>query len=302
MRVARDAKTINMNTNRVCVDREGTASGRLGWRVLAARSPLWLGLMMAWVSGCSTIKESSPPRTATEELLLSTAADRALEYTSFPWLDGKKVFVEDKYFESYDKGHAVSLLRERFSASGALFVKTDDKADVIVEIRSDALSMDIADLLAGLPAMALPIPLAGPVTTPEIVLYKSHRSDAVTKVALFAYERASGRYLESAGPMLGRAYLHLYKVLFVSWRRTDVPELPGHGNKKKRPAQPSHAGPAAGPQPQFSPPPPPSQAGAAAGPQPERPGAKTEAPEAGGTAGTASGTNAAGILGAQRND
>jgi hypothetical protein len=278
-----EIKAINMNTNRTYDDRESGASGKLGWRVLAARSPLWLGLMMAWVSGCSTIKESLPPRTATEELLLSSAADRALEYTSFPWLDGKKVFVEDKYFESYDKGHAVSLLRERLSASGALFVKTDDKADVIVELRSDALSMDMAEMLVGLPAMALPIPLAGPVTTPEIVLYKSHRSDAVTKVALFAYERASGRYLESSGPMLGRAYLHLYKVLVVSWRRTDVPELPGHGNKKKGPSQPPRAG-------------------AAAGPQPERPGAKTEAPEASGTAETTTGTNASKVPGARWSD
>jgi hypothetical protein len=220
-------------------------------------------LLIALVSGCSTVKESTPARTATEQLLLSSATERALEDTHFPWLDGKKVFLEDKYFESYDKGMAVGLMRQRVSASGALLMKTDDKADVIVEIRSDALSMDMAEMLVGVPAMAVPIPLAGPVTTPEIVLYKSHRSDSIAKFALFAYERASGHYLESAGPMLGRAYLHLYKVLVVPWRRTDVSELPGYGHKKKRAAQASQPS-------QFSQPPPasqPSQAGAAANPK-----------------------------------
>ena len=171
-----------MNTNRTYSDLGGGASGKRGWGV-PEWGLLWLALI-AGVSGCSTVKESTPPRTATEELLLSTATDRAIEPARFPWLDGKKVFVEDKYFESYDKGHAVSLLRERISASGALLVKTNDKAEVIVELRANALSMDLADLLVGIPAIPLPISLAGPViTTPEVALYKSHKFDSITKVA-----------------------------------------------------------------------------------------------------------------------
>jgi hypothetical protein len=184
-----------------------------------------------------------------------------------------------------------------------LLAKTDDKADVIVETRSSVLSMDVSDFLVGVPTMTVPIPFAGPLQTPEIALFKSHRSDSVAKVALYAREQASGHYIESAGPMLGRAYLHLYKVLFVSWRRTDVPELPGHGNKRRRPSQSSQAGAAAGSQPEFSPPVPasPPPVGAAAGPGPERPGARTEAPEASGTPVTTSGTNAPSIPGVPPN-
>jgi len=222
---------MSMNTNSTYSDRGSRASHKLGWRMPANRGLVWLALL-ATVSGCSTVKETTPVRTATEELLLSTATDRAIEPARFPWLDGKKVFVEDKYFESYDKGHAVGLLRERISASGGLLVKTDDKADVIVELRADALSMDMADLLVGVPGMAVPIPLAGPMTTPELALYKRHKFDSITKVALFAYERASGHYVKSAGPMVGRSYLHYYKVLFVSWKRTDVSELDQPHKKK----------------------------------------------------------------------
>jgi len=134
--------------------------------------------------------------------------------------------VEEKYFESYDKGYAVGVIRERLSASGALLVKAEDKADVIVEPRSGVLSMDNDETLVGLPAMGLPIPLAGVVQTPELAFYKSKKADTIAKFALFAYERGSGRYLESAPPMEGGARFHLYKVLFVSWLKTDVPELP----------------------------------------------------------------------------
>ncbi len=182
------------------------------------------------ICGCRTTKDTTPARTATEQLLLSTAAERAVEDRDFAWLAGKKVFVEDKYFESYDKGNAISLIRERLSASGALLVKTDDKADTIVEIRSPALSMDSSVTLLGIPNMTVPVPLAGPLQTPEIAIYKSEVWDSIGKFALYAYERESGRYLQSANIMEGTAYLHRYKIMFISWKRTDVPEL-----KKQKP-------------------------------------------------------------------
>ena len=190
-------------------------------------------LLLALVCvGCKTVRETTPARTATEQLLLGTAAEHATEDRFFQWLAGKKVFVEDKYFEAYDKGNAISLIRERISSSGAFLVKTDDKADTIVEIRSPALSMDNSSMLVGLPAMTLPIPLAGPVSTPELALYKDSKADSVAKFGLFAYERESGKHVETADPMLGQSYLHNYKVLFISWKRTDVPELKKAKKKK----------------------------------------------------------------------
>jgi hypothetical protein len=147
--------------------------------------------------------------------------------------------VEDKYFEGYDKGYIVGLIRERLSASGALLVKTDDKADVIVEARSGAFSIDSSGTLVGLPALTLPIPLTGPVQTPELSLYKSKLSDAIAKVSLFAYERGSGRYLQSAGPMEGDAHLHIYSVLFVTWHRTNVPEFSPPAKPTFSPLQPA---------------------------------------------------------------
>ena len=182
-------------------------------------------VMAGFICGCTTVKETTPARTATEQLLLSTATQSATEDRYFAWLTGKKVFVEEKYFDSYDKGNAISSIRERISASGAFLVSTQDKADTIIEIRSAALSMNNSSTLVGVPAMTVPIPLAGPVTTPELSLYKDAISDSIAKFALYAYERESGKYIESAGPMVGKAYLHLYKVLFISWKRTDIPEL-----------------------------------------------------------------------------
>jgi hypothetical protein len=185
--------------------------------------------------GCHTVRESVPPRTATEQLLLSTAADKAMVHQRFDWLEGKKTYVEDKYFEGYDKGYAVGLIRERLSANGALLVKHVSKAEIVVEIRSGALSMDNSEWLIGIPAMTVPLPLAGPVQTPELALYKRKDSDSIAKLVLFAYKRKSEQYLRSVKPMLGRAQLRTYKVLIFSWRKTDVPEL--IPRPKSRPAK-----------------------------------------------------------------
>jgi hypothetical protein len=148
-----------------------------------------------------------------------------LRAVDFSWLDGKKVFVQDNYFESYDKGFAVGEIRERLSASGALLVATNDKADVIVELRSGVLSEHSTETLVGLPSMGLPIPLTGPVQTPELALYKSQFTDSIAKFVLFAYERQTGKYIRATSPMLGHAHYHYYRIIFIGWHKTDLPEL-----------------------------------------------------------------------------
>jgi len=190
-------------------------------------------LLAVVLCGCKTVREATPKTTVTEELLMSTAASNALTGQQFTWLDGKKTFVEDKYFEGEEKGNAISAIRELLCANGALLVKNEEQAEVVVEIRAPVLSMDNSDLLVGIPALSLPILLTGvPLQTPELALFKYKWSDTCAKIALFAYERASGRYLRSVNPILGRAHLHQYTLLFVPWTKTDVPEL----GKKPKPA------------------------------------------------------------------
>ena len=46
------------------------------------------------VVGCGFVRESYPARTATEQLLISTAADRAIGELSVADCKGKKVFID----------------------------------------------------------------------------------------------------------------------------------------------------------------------------------------------------------------
>ena len=58
---------------------------------------LLLCFLVASASGCMSSKISSPEQTAVEQLLLSTAADRAVAGLDFDAYDGKQVFLDTQY-------------------------------------------------------------------------------------------------------------------------------------------------------------------------------------------------------------
>ncbi|MCS1408487.1 MAG: hypothetical protein M2R45_01662 [Verrucomicrobia subdivision 3 bacterium] len=180
--------------------------------------------------GCHAIRITEPQRTATEQLLMSTATDHAVRNIDLSLLKERKVFFDQSYFDSYDDGYAVGSLRELISKSGGCLVKDRDSAEVVVEARSGTLGIDSRDALAGLPELAIPLSFAGQVQSPEISLYKAQKADSVAKFALLVYETPSGEFLHATGPLVGKAKFYHYKILgFLNWRRTDIPEQkPGY--------------------------------------------------------------------------
>jgi hypothetical protein len=175
-------------------------------------------------TACTTIKTTTTARTATEQLLLSTATDHALRDIGVQMLAGRRVFLDGSYFDSIDSKYVVGTIRDALSRAGALVVDTATNSDIIIEARSGALAIDEADTLFGLPGMGVPIPLAGSVQTPEIAFYKSEKQKSRAKFVLVAYNRHSAAHIYSSGPLDGASFDARYRALFVSWHRSDVPE------------------------------------------------------------------------------
>src|SRR3546814_13348958 len=90
-------------------------------------------------TGCSSVRRTTPERTATEQILLSRAVDRALERLEISLPPGTTVYMDPSRFEAYDRGYAISALRDRLLVSGVHMVDVRDDAEVVVEIRSGAL-------------------------------------------------------------------------------------------------------------------------------------------------------------------
>lgn len=183
------------------------------------------------LGGCETDKFTEPARSAREQLLLSTAADRALRSASFGIFANQKVFLDAAYFDSYDSKYAVGAIRDALSRAGALLQDNVTNSDIIIEARSGALSIDSSDSFFGISSMAVPVPLAGPLQTPEVAFYKAHRQKSIAKIALLAFARESRAHVYSSGPLDGKSYDKHKRLFFVSWIRTDVPEY--QKNEKK---------------------------------------------------------------------
>jgi hypothetical protein len=183
------------------------------------------------LGGCVTNRTTEPARTATEQLLLSTATDRALQSANFAPFANQKVFLDTTYFDSYDCKYAIGTIRDALSRAGALLENNATNSDIILEARSGALSIDSTVFLFGIPNMAVPIPLAGALPVPELAFYKSDKDRSTAKIALLAFVKKSGAHVYSSGPLDGTSYDRHYDLLFVSWKSTDIPEK--QKNKKK---------------------------------------------------------------------
>lgn len=166
-----------------------------------AKRALILALLVA--SGCGTTRMSDTKRTATEQLLISDAMDRAVSRLDFRALAGKTAYLDSSPARgATDQEYLVSALRQHMLASGCALKDKREEADYIVELRIGAVGTDRHEVLFGVPATKVPEMAAVvgvPSSIPELPLAKKTEQRAVTKLAVFAYNRNTGRPVWQSG-------------------------------------------------------------------------------------------------------
>lgn len=185
-----------------------------------------LTLAMLALGACTTVRESSPERTATEQLLISTAVDRAVERMNLKIPAGTKVYVDAGQLEGTDGEYAAAAIKERLLRGGANLFADRGRADLIVELRAGALSIDDRNTLIGIGSFDAPIPFAGQAfRIPEIALYREKERLGVAKIAAVGYRTSDGKLIDFTGPHFGYSHENEWLVLFfLSWRSTDLPQ------------------------------------------------------------------------------
>ncbi|MBN2293912.1 MAG: hypothetical protein JXM70_15910 [Pirellulales bacterium] len=153
--------------------------------------------------GCGTTRQTDTSRTATEQLLITDAMDRAVSRVDFRALSGRNVYLDSAPATSAtDHAYLVSSLRQHMLSSGCILRDARDKADCIVELRVGAVGTDTHNLTLGVPAVNVPSAIAvtgAPASIPEIPFAKKTEQRAVTKMALFAYDCKTGRPIWQSG-------------------------------------------------------------------------------------------------------
>jgi hypothetical protein len=163
-------------------------------------------LLVIWLSvytGCGTTRSSDTNRTATEQLLISDAIDRAVQSIHLKSLAGQSVYLDDSRLgDVVDRNYLVSTLRQHLLASGCALRAERDQADFVVEARAGAIGTDRNDLLFGVPSMNVPqIMPVQPVAAaiPEVPLAKRRDQRGIAKIAVFAYHRETGMPVWQSG-------------------------------------------------------------------------------------------------------
>lgn len=154
--------------------------------------------------GCGTTRTSSTQRTATEQLLVSDAIDRAVGQVNFRALAGQSVYLEDAALTTVvDKQYLSSSLRQHLLASGCILREEREEADFVVECRAGVVGTDSHDLLFGIPAMQVPqlgaFQGVAPAAIPEVAFAKRQEQRGLAKVAVFAYHRNTGMPVWQSG-------------------------------------------------------------------------------------------------------
>ena len=161
-------------------------------------------LMVLTLSGCGTTKWSDTTRTATEQLLLTNAMDRAVGQMNFCALFNKSTFIDSTAIDGADKLYFISTVRQHLLASGAKIKEKKEDADYIVELRAGTVGTDRNDLMIGVPSFSVPTGFAselltGTTAVPEIAIFKRTDQRAVVKVAAFVYNRKTNTPVWQSG-------------------------------------------------------------------------------------------------------
>lgn len=184
-----------------------------------------LAALAALATACTDVKESLPSRTATEQLLISSAADNAANRLKLDLPTERKAFVDVSNFDGPDSKYAASAIKESFLRQGIRLVSEKGEADTIIEIRLGALSVDQSKTVLGIPSITLP----GTITLPEASVYSSTENQAVAKFSAFAYDSKSGTMIASTDPAYGLSGEQSYRAMSLfSWRTT--PQYPDSQN------------------------------------------------------------------------
>lgn len=176
------------------------------------------------LAACTTERQTTTSRTATEQLLISAAADRAAAEVVREVPAGKRAFVDAGNFEATDGKYAIAAIRAAVLARGATLAAARADADVVVEVRAGALGIDNSDTIVGIPEYKVPVPLAGSdITTPKIALFEKVRQLGVAKFAAAIYDARTGAAIGSGEPRFGFARKNEYTLaVAITWKNNDI--------------------------------------------------------------------------------
>jgi hypothetical protein len=175
-------------------------------------------------SGCAFSARVQTPRSSWEQILATTAIDRALKQVEWPEVDGKSVFVEvgppgdvldDRYLQ---RSIEVSL-----ADRGAQITRNAEGAEYLLICLVGAIGLDIGGRFMGLEGTRGGLI---PIKLPELALYKDTLRRGFAKTEIYLVDLETNKVVHHSGPVEGAAYRRSKTFFFVfETRESDTTRL-----------------------------------------------------------------------------
>jgi len=185
-------------------------------------------------AGCTSVRTSSPTRSAQEVLLISAAADRAADALASQIPTDLTAFVDPSGFSAQDQAYGLAAINDALLRRGIHLVADRSKAQAIIAPRAGVLSTDEKQTLLGVPPLPVPVPVASSlITMPALSLYQRDEEYGIAKFAASVYDPNTGKLIVSTDPAYGYSHATDGVVLFlITWRKNNMDIDLGEGRTK----------------------------------------------------------------------
>ena len=177
----------------------------------STRIALWLLPVILAVGGCATIRISDPDHTADELYLENVATKLAVDQLATSLLRDRKVYLDETYLTAStqptdQQQYMMGELRAKLLLSGVRLVTFRKEAEIIMELRSQGISVNHVEFLLGLPASSVGGIFTGGFagTTPELSIVKRTQQHGFSSIGIVAFWADTGEVVAASGPFVGR--------------------------------------------------------------------------------------------------
>lgn len=180
--------------------------------------------LLLLLAGCTTERGTSPSHSAKQDILISTAADRAADALAAQvpanlaaWIDTTGMAVRD----DRDQAYGLAAIEDALLRHGVRLVETRAQADAVILPRAGMLSSFERSTLFGVPS--LPVPLAPGLVSPSLSLYSQNVAKGSAKFAASVFDARTGKLIVSTDPAYGFSRENSGVVLFLfDWDKNDA--------------------------------------------------------------------------------
>jgi len=199
---------------------------------MGVRNSVWRALSLlsiAALGGCTSNQAPDASHApAEQQLAVTKAVDHAVDNLKLEIPPHTRVFVDSSFVDTEDKGivlpkYTIGAVRDLLLRAGANLVPERKDAQLVAELRTGAQAVNHKDMLVGVPSFSIPVPMTGPMSTPEIALFKRDTQKGISKIALTLLNAKTGALVDSTGASYGDSRLIKYQALLVfNWTDEDV--------------------------------------------------------------------------------